>query len=304
MKKLLLCTLALAAFNGLKAQDHYLFSTRTANYVEMTNGTEVSDMQDWDDFSTGVTLPFAFEYFGVNVDTLFINDDGIFFTELAPDYVMYIGEDVLARGAGQSPVTYRVDGSAGSRIIKIQWPNVAFFNTVDDFPNDFANYQIWLYEGSNVIEFHYGSSFISAQAEPDLELLANMSSIDGLKFISVGGTPPNYVESYSEVNFTLLTKTPPVNTIFVFTPGNPNSVKEAVTGNDINLYPIPAGAKLTVESKVAMQQIQILNAAGQEISTHEVSGNRAEIATNLLPAGVYFARVHTSEGVISRKFSK
>jgi hypothetical protein len=304
MKKLLLCTLALAAFNGLKAQDHYLFSTRTANYVEMTNGTEVSQDAEWDDFSTGVTLPFAFEYFGVSVDSLFINDDGIFFTELAPDYVMYIGEDVLARGAGQSPVTYRVDGSPNNRILKIQWPNIAFFSTVDDFPNDFANYQIWLYEGSNVIEFHYGSSFISAMAEPDLELLPNMTSIDGLKWISVGGTPPNYVESYSEVNITPLTKTPPVNTIFVFTPGSPNSVKEAVSENQVNLYPVPAGAKLTVESKMAMQQIQIYNAAGQEVYTHEISGNRAEIATDLLPAGVYFVRVHTAEGVVSRKFNK
>lgn len=303
MKKLLLCTLALTAFYGVKAQNHYSFTTRTANYVEMTNGTEVTD-PDWDDFVTGVTLPFAFKFFGVDVDSLFIVDDGIYFTELSDDYISPHGEDMVARGSGQSPVTYRVDGNANTRILKIQWPNVAFFSTEDTYPNDFANYQVWVYEGSNVIEFHYGSSFISAGAVSVLELMPYMSSIDGSKWMSVGGTSPNYTTSTNENNVSLLSNTPPVNSVFVFTPTGPNSVKEAVSENQVKIYPIPAGAKLTVESKAAMQQIEIYNVAGQKISTHEVSGNQAYIATDMLPAGVYFLQVHTSEGVISQKFSK
>ncbi|HCS21081.1 MAG TPA: hypothetical protein DIW47_11070 [Bacteroidetes bacterium] len=303
MKKLLLLTLSLISVYGLKAQDHYSFSQRSANYVEMTSGTEVSP-SEWDDFEVGISLPFAFEYFGVEVDTMFIADDGIFFTDLQADYISPHGEDPIARGAGQSPVTYRVDGTGNKRILKVQWPNISFYSIADSFPNDFVNYQVWFYEGTNVIEFHYGSSFITTGALADLYLTPNMMSLDGLKWINIEGNSPNYMPQYNDLNPNYLSANPPVNTIFVFTPGFPNGVDELVKDEQLSLYPVPAGAELNIESSLPMQKIHVYNAAGQKLSTHEVSGNKAEIVTDMLPAGVYFLEIHTTEGVINRKFSK
>lgn len=303
MKKLLLLSLTLTTVLNLTAQDHYSFSQRTANYVEMTGATEISPLE-WDEFSAGISLPFAFEYFGVEVDTLFVADDGIYFTGLQPDFISPHGEDPVSRGAGQSPVTYRVDGNVNNRILKIQWPNITFYSIADSFPNDFVNYQVWLYEGTNVIEFHYGSSFITAEAIADLDLSPNMTAHDGLKWIHIEGSAPNYTPKYNQLLANFLNANPAVNTIFVFTPGFPNGVNEMVKDEKISLYPVPAGAKMNIESTLPMKKIQVYNAAGQVISTHEVAGNKAEIATDLLPNGVYFLEIHTSEGVINRKFSK
>lgn len=303
MKKLLLFTLALASGQILTAQNHYSFSQRSANYVEMTNGTEVSP-SDWYDFSTTIAFPFSFSFFGDNVDSLHILDDGISMTGTQFGFLTPHGEDPLGRGAGQSPVTYRLDGTGNTRILKVQWPNITFTATAASYPNDFVNYQVWFYEGSNKIEFHYGSSFITEAALADLELLPGMVSIDGTRFISVGGNPATAVANYHVNTVTFLTANPASNTIFVFTPGFPNGVEEAVEDAEVSLYPVPAGTKLNVTTTLSMEKIHVYNAAGQKLSTHEVSGTKAEIATDMLPAGVYFLEIHTSEGVINRKFSK
>ncbi len=303
MKKLLLFTFIIASGQILTAQNHYSFSQRSANYVEMTNGTEVSP-SEWDYFSKTISFPFPFSFFGENVDSLYIMDNGITFTETEVGFLTAHGEDPLGRGAGQSPVTYRLDGTGNTRILKVQWPNITFAAIADSFPNDFVNYQVWFYEGSNKIEFHYGSSFITTEALADLDLQPRMVSIDGSRFISVGGDPATPVANYIVNNMSFLAANPSVNTIYVFTPGFPNGVDELVKDEQVSLYPVPAGAKLNVETTLSMEKIHVYNAAGQKLSIHEVSGTKAEIATDMLPAGVYFLEIHTSEGVINRKFSK
>ncbi|MHB1277888.1 MAG: T9SS type A sorting domain-containing protein [Bacteroidia bacterium] len=303
MKKLLLFILILATGQILSAQNHYSFSQRSSNYVEMTNGTEISP-SDWYDFSASIAFPFSFSFFGDNVDSLHIMDDGISFTGAEFGFLTTHGDDPVGRGAGQSPVTYRVDGTGNARILKVQWPNISFAAIADSFPNDFVNYQVWFYEGTHKIEFHYGSSFITQAALADLELLPGMVSIDGSRFISIGGDPATPVANYDVNTITFLAANPSVNTIYVLTPGFPNGVEETFNGDQVSLYPVPATTKLNVESTLPMEKIYVYNAAGQKLSTHEVAGNKAEIATDLLPAGVYFLQIFTSEGVISKKFSK
>lgn len=304
MKKLLLLSLTLTSVLSLSAQNHYSFAQRSANYTEMTGATLVSP-PEWDEFTTSIALPFSFTFFGTSVDSLFIQDDGVSFSGgSSNDFLSAHGEDPVSRGAGQSPVTYRVDGTGSNRILKVQWPNISFYEIADSFPNDFVNYQIWFYEGSHIIEFHYGSSFITTEALADLFLLPGMVSHDNSRFISIGGDPSAAVANYNPMNIDFLEANPSVNTIYVFTPGFPNGVDELVKEEQVNLYPVPAGAKLNVETTHSMEKIHVYNAAGQKLSTHEVSGNKAEIVTDMLPAGVYFLEIHTAEGLINRKFSK
>lgn len=53
-------------------------------------------------------------------------------------------------------IIYKTTGNAPNRVFTIQWKNV--YRNADTFKNLF-NFQIKLYETSNLIEFHYGQSF-------------------------------------------------------------------------------------------------------------------------------------------------
>ena len=60
---------------------------------------------------------------------------------------------------GISPISYTTTGIAGSRICKIQVSNAGFYgeNNQNGTSVSFINYQLWLYETTNDIEFRYGS---------------------------------------------------------------------------------------------------------------------------------------------------
>lgn len=304
MKKRLLFTLSLLAVLGASAQNEYAFSQRTSNYVEMTGATVVSP-STWGEFTTGVALPFTFKYFDEDVDSIFITEGGIFFDADGDDFLSPHSELAQGRGDGQSPVTYRIDGTGTNRILKVQWPNITFTTNAVAYPNDFVNYQVWFYETSHVIEFHYGSSFVTEEALPTLTLVASMMSIDGNHSISVGGDPSAAVPSYEFATFDALDRNPSVNTIFVFTPGFPNSVKAAMGQVSLNIYPNPAGANLTISSNAVLQHVGVLTMSGQQVYSFPVTtGTEAQVNTAALPSGIYFLEIVTAEGVVTRKFAK
>lgn len=57
-----------------------------------------------------------------------------------------------------SPISYKMDGMAPNRIAKIQYKNVGF--VADTTGLAYINFQVWLYEDSNIIEFRYGPQYI------------------------------------------------------------------------------------------------------------------------------------------------
>ena len=79
-----------------------------------------------------------------------------------------------------------------------------------------------------------------------------------------------------------------------------------VTGDSgIRLYPVPAGEILTIEGVDAFTAIEIMNIAGKVV--HSVSGNREftrTVETSQLPAGIYFIRLTSPAGTITKKFIK
>jgi len=285
------------------AQNHYSFSQRSANYTEMTNGTVVSP-SEWDDFETAIAMPFPFKVFGKSVDSIIIADDGCYFWEDGDDYLSPSGADAVSRGADQSPVTYRVDGTGNERILKVQWPNISFYEIVDSFPNDFANYQVWYYEGSNIIEFHIGSSFIGEGALAEIDIFPFINDEDGVKGIVLDGDPASATPNYDIDNATGLTKNPSVNTIYVFTPGFPNGTANAAFETQVSLYPNPVGNQLNIHTDLEVEGIEIYNFSGQLIHAETSIGNDQTVNTTALSSGLYLIKIETSAGVITKRFVK
>lgn len=302
MKKLLLTFLGMSCMASVMAQDNYSLTTRTENYTEITNGTVVQN-GDWDDFQESMVMPFAFKFFGVDIDSLFILDDGVFFTQDGDDYLSPNGLDPESRGTDMSPVSYRVDGTGNNRILKIQWPNVSFFEIKDNYPNDFANYQVWLYEGSNVIEFHYGSSFFSQDAFEMMDMYPFLVAIAPDKGIIVGGDPTNPDISRDLNNEITLDAHPSVNSIFVFTPDWATGVA-ALEKNGIKVYPVPVNDALNIDSETELVSVRVYNAAGQLVNETKAQENHVRLSSKTWDSGVYIVEIETLAGVEVRKVVK
>jgi len=71
----------------------------------------------------------------------------------------------------------------------------------------------------------------------------------------------------------------------------------------LRIYPNPTSSVLNIEGE-GMANIEVYNALGQRVMMQKVNGNAAQISTESLNNGMYFARIMANDGtVLNRSFS-
>lgn len=152
----------------------YTFSKSSATYSNLIGSINLTSGKRWDD--TLMTIPLGFNFKWAlgnrNIDSIVIDTDGILYapqdfnssTDNPIRSMMPYEADMTDRGfnnssAAVSPISYLTTGVAGSRICKIEFRNAGFYNDITT--NDFINFQIWLYESTNIIEYRYGASNVA-----------------------------------------------------------------------------------------------------------------------------------------------
>lgn len=167
MKKTLLALLATTtigltmshAQNPVKRYDA-TYSTGAA-YTQLTGATDLGFDVDWDDtFSDPITMPFPFKYQNTTVNDVIIETYGSLFLNQSFHEDMegghITGPNMDYASAGRGKVFYTTTGTAGNRIFKVEYRNVGRY--ADDNGTDTLNFQIWLYENDNAIEYRGGYS--------------------------------------------------------------------------------------------------------------------------------------------------
>ncbi len=71
-----------------------------------------------------------------------------------------------------------------------------------------------------------------------------------------------------------------------------------------NLYPNPATDRINISSEKIIKQLDILNLTGQFVGRIFPASNKASIAINHLPSGIYLLQIKTEKGTSIRKFMK
>lgn len=152
----------------------YTLTTFTDEYVPLSEAIALTPSDDpaWDDPDGGtyiVPLGFSFTMMNRTVSNVAIIDPGcqVGFGSFAADSVNALSPyfaDVMNANTDSvvSTILYTVDGITGSRICKMEWQNVGFyneFNATGEFTLT-SNFQVWLYEGTDDIEFRYGPNTI------------------------------------------------------------------------------------------------------------------------------------------------
>ena len=152
----------------------YSFNEQLELYNEITVGT-TAYAAPWDNHTTGsahlASFGFDFIYNGnpTPVTECYISPNGfITFGAIQPGNTLYgplsnvtafngvvcpLGIDLIS-GAGAQSITYTTEGSSPNRVFVVQWKNVERKAMTGVF-----NFQIRLYETTNVIELHYGFCF-------------------------------------------------------------------------------------------------------------------------------------------------
>ena len=334
MKIIILLNLLLLTASGFSQT--YTFSAFPGGYSDLISSTSLNNGQVWDDPYYSVPIGFNFEYFGESLTNIEINDEGLgglltagdCFADPTMSYLIAYGADIIDRGydgpVSLSNISYKTEGTVGMRICKIEWNNVGFYDGTNDASGnkiDYLNFQLWLYETSNVIEIRFGPKSIT---EPliDFEgetgsfvILAHdidCSSGDVLGHeLVLSGTPANpdfYDDVFSfEDTILFLNGVIPPLTVYRFTPASTASQNELSSNPSFSVVPNPAKDQISLfqegDGAIKVTNVSIVDMNGKVlVSNLDIN---TQVAIRELQSGMYFVRIVMESGEVhSEKFSK
>ena len=210
-------------------------------YTDLINPITVNNNEPWDDpeYTIPVTIPFQLN--GHTVSSLQFGGFGFLLKAPTGDpdvstVVFPFETDLIDRGVladtSLSPISYVVEGDPGSRIMKIEMNNAGSYDEFASGSQDmYINIQLWLYEGSNQVEFRFGDNSI-----PDPELFYYGGTFMGITDIDENTGDLSNANFFSgDISAPVLTTsdvtiegTPEVGTVYQLSPGS--SLNVTVTG--------------------------------------------------------------------------
>ncbi|VXC33367.1 conserved exported hypothetical protein [Flavobacterium sp. 9AF] len=312
MKRKLFLSLLLLV--SLVNAQNYTFTSFTENYNALINPISLNNGQLWDDPEFNIILPYNINVNGVVFNTIIVSDSYIYndTTSDIKQIVSPFGNDLIDRGDNVgnslSPLSYIIEGSVGNRITKIEFNNCGSYT--DNNLSMYVNFQIWIYETSNVIEFRYGNSSITDSSIFYDGLTGGSTGITSIDFSTddlsnvhlLSGNASNPTLTYANT-IEFINGTPAANTVYRFTPTsslNTNSFDK----NFVDLFPNPVKETLYFTAKEAthISSVEIYNMLGQIILS--VPNTITSIDVSELEKGNYFLKVNTEKGSTTTKFVK
>lgn len=328
MKKLLL-TLSLAVVSSFSGQaQSYSFNHFDQTYTELTAATTVNT-QSWFYHSFDIPLPFKINIFGDEIKNLSLSN-GILYADSKKlkniQYQLFAQTAELMDGSyefnpvgpaspSESPLRYKVEGTAGNRILKIEVTNAA--NGNEYFEKETKkmriNFQYWFYEANEQIEYRYGSNTITDfdfffndyslpnQITPNFAVIVAKILIEEyengdeeekpLEVYSLIGDSQNPVGKLSSDEPERLTTYPKTGRVYQFKNSTLGIDKHAQTG--ISLYPNPTNDVLNISLDIDDNNIpyNIFDVLGKRVLSGTRQSIESPIMVNTLNKGVYFIKV-------------
>ncbi|MFP9115006.1 T9SS type A sorting domain-containing protein [Flavobacterium sp. RHBU_3] len=314
MKKITLALFMALSSLAVSAQDYYNFTKLNQPYTELQDAISVNNGEIWmfDTFGE-FSIPFPFTVMGNPVDRFLFDDDAFILMGTGVDYDIdgegfyymypsniYMQDRTYSSEVSSSPISYKVEGTTGNRILKLEVKNATLEFAEDyGYAEDYfyLSYQVWLYEANNVIEFHYGTNNIT-----DIDNITDGEGIivalgddyNTVGFVYGDTESPDYGE-YTEATFPdeglSLNSYPANGTVYRFMHGTPAAIN-SVKANTLSLYPNPASSVLTIKSADAMiSQYSIFDVTGKVVLQNKVTAAQSTSinVANLSP-GVYFVK--------------
>ncbi|MDP1621590.1 MAG: T9SS type A sorting domain-containing protein [Bacteroidales bacterium] len=300
------------SFHKVASSGDYSFSTTTGTYSNLSNAISINNNQLWDDPEDSIPVGFNFKLYDLVLDTVYLGIgygglvSSVIDTNFEADYLVLPFEtDLIDRGnisgISQSPISYKLEGASGNRILKVEWNNAGFYDEGELLGtlHDYINFQLWLYEGSNDIEIHFGPNMIT---NPLINYGQETGAIIGLSDYNLinpyllSGNPVNPVLSDTLV---FLGGTPADGTIYKFS-NLTSGIKNNQPGNfDVQIYPNPAHQIAIVRvnnGKLNHAELRITDTFGRTIKAiRDIQTNEISVDCNNLIKGIYLYQL-TDQG--------
>ena len=293
MKKVLLSLSLLMLFTATKAQ-FYKFDYFTETYEEFNDGTVIN-----------VDTTSADYYFATESFKLFNEDAGDLFYVAKNGFVLAVNPDdslgfamdpyiaKLTLRDITSSLKAKIETVNGESVLKIQWKNMGLEG---HDAGDYVNFQLWIYQDKQTVEFRYGPRNITSNVAYDgkggpqivLALLDN-NFTDVKTIYAIEGSGGNPEALYN--GFGYFTGTPDENLVMKFYNPALSSVHN-LASIPLKAYPNPATNLINIEGEfTGNETLIIVNTSGQEVMRIDAIENKRTFNIAKLEEGIYFVKV-------------
>lgn len=324
MKKQYLLPLALLSFQ-LSAQElPYTFSAFNEEYVPLTEATSANGDEIWDDPQYVIPIGFTVDLMGESVSSILVIYPGSQVIPTIPETEVSVllpyMEDIMDTGndkiGSQSPILYKTEGNPGSRIFKLEWQNVGYYEEWANLGtfNNTLSFQVWLYETTNDVEYRFGSNTVK-----DFDVLHSLGGAlvgiaknvnidtgtwEGLWLI--GGDPANpTVSPYSDPKSApdpsiLLSALPESGQVYHFDTGIV-SVEELTNNISLSIFPTTSDNIIHVNTSEQCAY-EIYDSLGNLVRTGRFTSGLNNISVLEFASGIYIIKAgQNSTGKFIRK---
>lgn len=287
--KTLFTTLLFGLLTNVVLAQSYSFSIQQQTYQDLENDYLLQD----DTLAPYSLLILARDYraFGHDLsDTLVIGVNG--FVTSTTDHYSFALDPLIGNyhfPETNSRISFEELASPGNSILKIQWKNIG----TDGDPSDRLNFQLWVYEKDQHVEFHFGPGSSQNDCFSGIYLL-DPEFTQTIEKVNLGGNPAS--PSVNSPSGQLLAKAPSNGTVYRFSylrSGIENPVK-----NELSVYPNPGTGTFQIDA-VGVKEVKVYNSLGSETKIHAQDG---VYQLGQAAPGIYYLHIRMEDG--SRAQSK
>lgn len=308
----------------------YTFSTSTQAYVPLSSAaTELLGSTGWDDTLFQVSIPFPVIFAGDTIPNLYMDTyGGFYFNDAGGDVYPFIFsyfDDYI--DYGKSKILKEITGASPNRIAKIEYQNLGFY-TSGPAGLDSANFQVWIYEGSNKIEYHTGPNYTpnivfdgvddgiaigliyteyynnTINAKDTCHFVYNSSNSIKDTVLNINFTTEDISSYFDYFNYGSF---PENGRVFTFTPPQTTGLQDVKNNISFSLYPNPTKGVLTLQLPAAPADdasFNILDLSGKKIRTVKINSQNTSIDVAELSTGLYWGTYTDAKNKGAVKFSK
>jgi hypothetical protein len=310
MKKIILSLLLLSV--GLSyGQNFYNFTVSQSVYTDLTTPTSINNGQVWDEDEFGpFSIPFSFSIYGRTVDQFMfsyddflfltpnanlVQDTGVFYNSVSGAFI----QDRTYSTASTSAISYKTEGSAGDRILKLEIKNAGLEDAVyhgHDEDHFYLSFQVWLYERGNIIEYRYGNHNITNLEVLDDEVLVGFEDDLNGSVLTGNRNQPAYQEFNYDVNppdedfYPTLNAFPASGTVYRFAPASIAGIN-TFSKKAFVLYPNPVQDNLHITKIESDANYEVFSVLGAKVLSGTISAGGSTINVENLDKGVYIIKI-------------
>jgi hypothetical protein len=319
----LFSTLMIGVLNSgsLHAQlaNTYTLTTSTAAFTPLVGGTATSLAATADDvMSAAFPIGFTFTYEYNNYTQVMASSNGqlLFGTGRTQSAANDLATGTATRRPGVVPlwddqllqvgVTYQTSGSAPNRVLTVEWLNMLW-----DYQaaGPVISYQVRLFEGTNVIEFHYrqeATPYSNAAAVGGASI--GLLGIASNNFLSLQNTSASPTTSTVTATNSINTR-PATDQIYTFTPPAPiftpvtngaytnrTSTGVIISGSVAQAYTIPTASGIVLGTAPTPTR-GMPGVTDSTTSPLVITGSFSKLFNGLTPGTLYYYRTYAENSV-------